>query len=50
MQLHELNDIIAGFAKNFDSMLKKTNTYDPADLRAVLRSYIDRLEQLYRGI
>ena len=49
-QLHKLNDIISDFANSFNSMLGKSNSYNPTELRAVLRTYIDRLEGLYKSI
>ena len=47
-ELQRLNSIISDFAKNFNNMFRKVNASDPAELKPVLRSYIDQLEELYR--
>ena len=46
-ELQKLNDIISDFAKNFNNMFRKVKSSAPAELKPVLRSYIDRLEELY---
>ena len=49
-ELQKLNDIISDFAKNFNNMLREANADDPMELKTVLRSYINELEELYRSI
>jgi hypothetical protein len=49
-EIRQLNEIIRGFASNFNSMFEKMGKGDTADLKPVLRSYIDQLEDLYRNI
>lgn len=46
-ELQELNSIIRDFAGNFDSMLRKMNAGGSMELKSVLRSYIDQLEEWY---
>ena len=50
VEVHELNLIIRDFASNFDSMLRKMNAGGSMELKSVLRSYIDQLEDLYRSM
>ena len=49
-ELKKLNDIISDFAKNFNNMLRKASADNPVELKTVLRSYIEQLEDLYRSI
>ena len=49
-KIKELNQIISNFAKNFDSMFREFTDGGPLELKAVLRSYINRLEDLYNRI
>ena len=49
-EIKQLNIIIKDFASNFNSMFRQLGNGGPADLKPVLRSYIDQLENLYRNI
>jgi len=49
-ELRQLNDIISGFASEFNSMFQKINSGDSASLKDVLRSYINQLEELYGSL
>jgi len=49
-ELRKLNNIISDFASNFNHMLREIDSNDPAPLKAVLRSYITQLEELYNGL
>jgi len=46
-ELKELNLIIRDFSNNFNSMLRELANGDPAELEPVLRSFIDKLVDLY---
>jgi hypothetical protein len=49
-ELRALNNVISDFASNFNNMLREIDSDDPAPLKAVLRSYINQLEELYSGL
>ena len=49
-EIRQLNTIISDFAKSFNSIVRQANNSGPAELKPVLRSYIDHLEDLYRNI
>ena len=49
-EIQELNQIIRDFASSFDSMLQKMNIGGSMELKSVLRSYIDQLEDLYQSM
>ena len=49
-EIQKLNVIISDFAKNFNSMLQQYSDGNPLELKAVLRTYIDELENLYKNI
>ena len=49
-EIRRLSAIIRDFASSFDSRLREMSAGGSAGLRAVLRSYIDRLEDLYNNI
>ena len=49
-EIRKLNEVIRGFANNFNSMLQQLNKGSTVELKSVLRSYIDQLEDLYRDI
>jgi hypothetical protein len=49
-EIRKLNEVIKGFASNFSSMVQKMSTGSTEELKPVLRSYIDQLEDLYRGM
>jgi hypothetical protein len=49
-ELQQLNNIISDFASNFNQMLVKIDSNDPAPLKSVLRTYINQLEEMYSGL
>jgi len=49
-ELRQLNTIIRDFAGSFDSMLKKMETDDATELKPVVRSFINQLEELYGNL
>jgi len=49
-ELTQLSTIISNFAKSFDTMLKKHSVGGSLELKSVLRSYIDQLEELYSKV
>ena len=49
-EIRRLSAIISDFAADFNTMFLKLNSGDSAELKPVLRSYIDKLEELYRDI
>ena len=49
-EIQRLNMIISDFASNFNNMFVTLNSGSSAELKPVLRSYIDQLEELYREI
>jgi hypothetical protein len=48
-EIRKLGIIISDFAKSFNSMYMNTGG-EPTELKSVLRTYIDRLEELYKGM
>jgi len=48
--LKQLNNIISGFANNFNAILQDINNGDSTDLKPVLRTLINELEELYRSM
>ena len=49
-EIRRLSAIISDFAADFNTMFLKLNSGDSAELKPVLRAYIDKLEELYRDI
>lgn len=49
-EIRQLNTVIRGFASNFNAMFQQLNNGGSAELKPVLRSYIDQLEELYRSM
>ena len=49
-ELRQLSNVITDFANNFKSMFEQLNSGNPAELKPVLRSYIDQLEELYQSL
>jgi len=49
-EIRQLNVIIRDFASNFNSMFQQLNNGGAMEIKSVIRSYIDRLEDLYRSI
>ena len=49
-ELRQLNDVISGFANDFNSMFEKLNSGDSAELKPVLRNFINQLEDLYGSL
>ena len=49
-EIRRLSAIISDFAADFNTMFLKLNSGDSAELKPILRSYIDKLEELYRDI
>ena len=49
-EIRRLSTIISDFAADFNTMFLKLNSGDSAELKPVLRAYIDKLEELYRDI
>ena len=49
-EIQKLNVIISDFASNFNSMLQQYSDGNSLELKAVLRAYIDELENLYRNM
>ena len=49
-EIRQLNAVIRDFASNFNSMFHKLNNGGTMELKSVLRSYINQLEDLYRNI
>ena len=49
-EIRQLNKIISDFASNFNSMFQQLNNGDSVELKSVLRSYINQLEDLYQNI
>jgi len=49
-EIQQLNTVIRAFASNFNSMFQQLNNGGSAELKPVLRSYIDQLEDLYSNI
>jgi len=49
-EIRRLSVIISDFAADFNTMFLKLNSGDSAELKPVLRSYIDKLEELYRSM
>ena len=49
-EIRQLNEVIRGFSSNFSSMFQQLNNGSEVELKPVLRSFIDRLEELYRNI
>jgi len=47
-EIQRLSMIISDFAADFSTMFLKLNSGDSAELKTILRSYIDKLEELYR--
>ena len=42
--------VIRDFANNFNSMFRQLNNGGSVNMKVVLRSYIDQLEDLYKNI
>jgi len=49
-EIRQLNAIISDFASNFNSMFRQLSNGGSVEVKAVLRSYIDRLEDLYKNM
>jgi len=49
-EIRQLNVIIKDFASSFNSMFQELNNGGTVQLKSVIRSYIDQLEDLYRNI
>jgi hypothetical protein len=49
-EIKKLNMIIRNFANNFDAMLREQSNSGALELKPVLRSYIDQLEDLYHSM
>ena len=49
-EIRRLSAIISDFAADFNTMFLKLNSGDSAELKPILRSYIDKLEELYADI
>ena len=49
-EIRQLNTIISSFAKSFDNMLREHSAGSPLELKKVIRSYIDQLEELYSRV
>ena len=49
-EIRQLNAIISDFASSFNSMFRQLSNGSSAEVKTVLRSYIDRLEDLYRNM
>jgi len=49
-EIRQLNTIISDFANSFNTLARQANNTAPAELKSVLRSYIDQLEDLYKNI
>ena len=49
-EIRQLNEVIKGFASNFNSMFQQLNKGGTVDIKSVIRSFIIQLEDLYRNI
>ena len=49
-EIRQLNAIISDFASSFNSMFRQLSSGGPAEVKTVLRSYIDQLEDLYKNM
>ena len=49
-EIRQLNAVISDFAKSFNSMFRQLSTGGSAEVKTVLRSYIDQLEEIYEGM
>ena len=49
-EIRQLNAIISDFASSFNSMFRSLSTGGSAEVKSVLRSYIDQLEDLYKNM
>ena len=49
-EVQKLNFIINSFAKDINTLVQEIKTGNPTELKPTLRSYIDKLEELYRNI
>jgi hypothetical protein len=49
-EIQQLNLIIKDFANDFNSMFLQLRSGDPIELKPLLRSYIDQLEDLYKSM
>jgi len=49
-ELKELNNIISDFASNFNTLLGQFSNGESAELKTVLRSFINELEELYSKV
>ena len=49
-EIRELNTAIKNFSSNFNVMFQQLNNGNTVELKPVLRSFIDRLEELYGNI
>lgn len=47
-EMKQLNTIISSFARDFNSMFQKMNTGNNDEVKPILRSFIDQLEDLYK--
>ena len=49
-ELKQLNNIISGFAVNFNSMFQQISNGNSSELKPVLRTFINELEELYNSM
>ena len=49
-EIRQLNAIISDFASSFNSMFRSLNAGGSVEVKSVLRSYIDQLEDLYKNM
>ena len=49
-ELRQLNNIISGFAGEFNSMFEQLNSGNSAELKPVIRTFINQLEELYGSL
>ena len=49
-EIRQLNKVIRNFANDFTSMFRQLNDGGSMEMKTVLRSYIDQLEDLYRNL
>ena len=49
-EIRQLNAIISDFASSFNSMVRQLSSGGSVEVKAVLRSYIDQLEDLYKNM
>jgi len=49
-EVQQLNSIINNFAKDISTLIQEIKTGNPTELKSTLRSYIDKLEELYSKV